>query len=74
MDGPQLNDIVREIEVQYLPAGEWAIKPGELNYTLYFIRSGAVETHSKEQTLIRRMDAGELFGYASCTTFPLVGF
>lgn len=62
---PQLNDMVKDVEIQYLRAGEWAIKPGELNHTLYFIRSGAIETLSKEQKLIRRMEEGEVFGYAS---------
>ncbi|WP_343771736.1 DUF294 nucleotidyltransferase-like domain-containing protein, partial [Marinomonas arenicola] len=64
-DDPQLNDMVKEVEVQYLRAGEWAIQPGILNHTLFFIRSGAVEALSKEQKLIRRMNEGELFGYAS---------
>ncbi|MEL0612235.1 DUF294 nucleotidyltransferase-like domain-containing protein [Marinomonas arenicola] len=64
-DDPQLNDMVKEVEVQYLRAGEWAIQPGILNHTLFFIRSGAVEALGKEQKLIRRMNEGELFGYAS---------
>ncbi|REG81020.1 DUF294 nucleotidyltransferase-like domain-containing protein [Marinomonas pollencensis] len=65
IDDPQLNDMVKEVEVQYLRAGEWAIQPGVLNHTLFFIRSGAVEALGKEQKLIRRMNEGELFGYAS---------
>lgn len=64
-DDPQLYDMVKEIEIQYLRAGEWAIQPGVLNHTLFFIRSGAVETLGKEQKLIRRMNEGELFGSAS---------
>ena len=65
IDDPQLYDMVKEVEVQYLRSGEWAIQPGVLNQTLFFIRSGAVEALSKEQKLIRRMNEGELFGYAS---------
>ena len=64
-DDPQLKDMVNEIEIQYLRAGEWAIAPNTLNEVLFFIRSGAVEVLHKENTLIRRMNEGELFGYAS---------
>lgn len=64
-DDPQLKDMVSEIEIQYLRAGEWAIAPNTLNEVLFFIRSGAVEVLHKENTLIRRMNEGELFGYAS---------
>ncbi|MEP2618032.1 MAG: cyclic nucleotide-binding domain-containing protein, partial [Marinomonas sp.] len=64
-DDPQLHDMVKEIEVQYLRAGEYIIAPDTLNDTLFFIRSGAIENLSKEQKLIRRMNEGELFGYAS---------
>lgn len=64
-DDPQLHDMVKEIEIQYLRAGEYIIAPNTLNDTLFFIRSGAIENLSKEQKLIRRMNEGELFGYAS---------
>lgn len=64
-DDPQLHDMVKEIEIQYLRAGEYIIAPDTLNDTLFFIRSGAIENLSKEQKLIRRMNEGELFGYAS---------
>lgn len=64
-EDPQLNDMAKEIEIQYLRAGEWTIAPGALNNTLFFIRSGAIEVLSKEGKLIRRMNEGELFGYAS---------
>jgi CBS domain-containing protein len=64
-DDPQLHDMAREIEVQYLRAGENIIAPDSLNDTLFFIRSGAIENLSKEKKLIRRMNEGELFGYSS---------
>ena len=64
-DDPQLNDMVKEIEIQYVRAGEWVIAPSALNNTLFFIRSGAIEVFSKEEKLIRRMNEGELFGYFS---------
>lgn len=64
-DDPQLNDMTKEIEVQYVRSGEWIIAPSTLNNTLYFIRSGAIEVLNKEEKLIRRMNEGELFGYAS---------
>ncbi|ETI60918.1 putative nucleotidyltransferase substrate binding domain-containing protein [Marinomonas profundimaris] len=64
-EDPQLNDMSKEIEVQYVRAGEWVIAPSTLNNTLYFIRSGAIEVLNKEEKLIRRMNEGELFGYAS---------
>jgi CBS domain-containing protein len=46
-DDPQLHDMAREIEVQYLRAGENIIAPDSLNDTLFFIRSGAIENLSK---------------------------
>lgn len=64
-DDPQLNDMSKEIEIQYVRAGEWVIAPSSLNNTLFFIRSGAIEVLSKEEKLIRRMNEGELFGYFS---------
>ncbi|MGO2513716.1 DUF294 nucleotidyltransferase-like domain-containing protein [Marinomonas polaris] len=64
-DDPQLNDMTKEIEIQYVRAGEWVIAPSALNNTLFFIRSGAIEVLSKEEKLIRRMNEGELFGYFS---------
>ena len=64
-DDPQLNDMTREIEIQYIRAGEWVIEPSALNNTLFFIRSGAIEVLNKEEKLIRRMNEGELFGYFS---------
>ncbi|MFQ3185113.1 putative nucleotidyltransferase substrate binding domain-containing protein [Marinomonas primoryensis] len=64
-EDPQLNDMTKEIEIQYVRAGEWVIAPSALNNTLFFIRSGAIEVLSKEEKLIRRMNEGELFGYAS---------
>jgi len=64
-DDPQLHDMVRDIEIQYLREHEDIIAPGSLNQTLFFIRSGAIEVLSKEGKLIRRMNEGELFGYAS---------
>ncbi len=64
-DDPQLNDMAKEIEIQYLRAGSNVITPDSLNNTLYFIRSGAIENLSKEEKLIRRMNEGELFGYSS---------
>jgi len=64
-EDPQLNDMAREIEIQYVRAGEWVIAPSALNNALFFIRSGAIEVLSKEEKLIRRMNEGELFGYFS---------
>ncbi|GAB3486610.1 DUF294 nucleotidyltransferase-like domain-containing protein [Marinomonas epiphytica] len=64
-DDPQLLEMVKEIEIQYLRAGEWAIAPNSLNQVLFFIRSGAIEVFHKENKLIRRMNEGEVFGYAS---------
>ncbi|RCX06814.1 DUF294 nucleotidyltransferase-like domain-containing protein [Marinomonas foliarum] len=64
-DDPQLNDMAKEIEIQYVRAGEMVIAQSALNNTLFFIRSGAIEILSKEKKLIRRMNEGELFGYAS---------
>jgi len=61
----QLSEMTKEIEIQYVRAGEWVISPGTLNNTLFFIRSGAIEALSRKDKLIRRMNEGELFGYAS---------
>jgi CBS domain-containing protein len=64
-EDPQLSDMSKEIEIEYLRSGEWVIEPNSLNKTLFFIRSGAIEVLSKEEKLIRRMNEGEIFGYSS---------
>ncbi|MCB5161779.1 putative nucleotidyltransferase substrate binding domain-containing protein [Marinomonas algarum] len=64
-DDPQLHDMSKEVEIQYVRAGEWVIAPSALNNALFFIRSGAIEVLSKENKMIRRMNEGELFGYFS---------
>lgn len=64
-DEAPLADMTKEIEIQYVRAGKWVISPGTLNNTLFFIRSGAIEALNKDNKLIRRMNEGELFGYAS---------
>ena len=64
-DDASVNDMVKELEIQYVRTGEWIIERGTLNSTLFFIRSGAVEVLNKNGKLIRRMNEGELFGYGS---------
>ncbi|BFM50232.1 DUF294 nucleotidyltransferase-like domain-containing protein [Marinomonas sp. THO17] len=64
-DEAPLADMTKEIEIQYVRAGEWVISPDAFNNTLFFIRSGAIEVLNKDNILIRRMNEGELFGYAS---------
>ncbi|RDL44818.1 cyclic nucleotide-binding/CBS domain-containing protein [Marinomonas piezotolerans] len=62
---PILQDMVKDIEIQYLRAGGWAIAPGEKNETLFFIRSGAIESTSKSGKLLQRMHEGDVFGSSS---------
>ncbi|TPE53988.1 cyclic nucleotide-binding/CBS domain-containing protein [Maribrevibacterium harenarium] len=61
----QLNDMVRDIEIQYLRKGQVVIAPDERNTALFFIRSGAVESRNKDGKLSHRMQEGEVFGYSS---------
>ena len=51
-DEPILQEMVKDIEIQYLRAGQWAIAPEERNETLFFIRSGAVESKGREGKLL----------------------
>lgn len=60
-----LQEMVKDIEIQYLRAGEWAIAPEARNDNLFFIRSGAIETKSKSGKLLRRMHEGDVFGSSS---------
>lgn len=62
---PLLQAMVKDIEIQYLRAGAWAIAPDSKNESLFFIRSGAVETHNKQGKLVRRMHEGDIFGASS---------
>lgn len=64
-DEPILQEMVKDIEIQYLRAGQWAIAPEERNETLFFIRSGAVESKGREGKLLRRMHEGDIFGSSS---------
>lgn len=64
-DNALLQGMVHDIEIQYVRNGTGVIVPNVTNEHLYFIRSGAVEVLSKEDKLLRRMEEGELFGYAS---------
>lgn len=61
----RLQELVKEVTIQYLRPGEWVIEPSVLNETLFFIRSGAIEILDKNGKLVRRLNEGELFGYAS---------
>ncbi|MBM6550550.1 DUF294 nucleotidyltransferase-like domain-containing protein [Marinomonas ostreistagni] len=60
-----LQEMVKDIDVQYLRAGEWAIAPEARNETLFFIRSGAIEAKNKNGKLLRRMHEGDVFGSSS---------
>lgn len=60
-----LQDMVKDIEIQYVRAGEWVIAPEARNDTLFFIRSGAIENKSKSGKLLRRMHEGDIFGSSS---------
>lgn len=64
-DEPILQEMVKDIEIQYLRVGEWAIAPEARNDNLFFIRSGAVETKNKSGKLLRRMHEGDVFGSSS---------
>ncbi|WP_067222267.1 DUF294 nucleotidyltransferase-like domain-containing protein [Marinomonas gallaica] len=64
-DEPILQDMVKDIEITYLRAGEWAIAPEARNQTLFFIRSGAIEAKNKNGKLLRRMHEGDVFGSSS---------
>jgi len=66
MQEPHLiEQMVHELEIQYVRNGESIIVPNTMNEFLYFIRSGAVEVLANNEQLLRRMEEGELFGYLS---------
>ena len=64
-DEALLQEMVHDMEIQYVRSGTGIVVPNVTNEHLYFIRSGAVEVISNDNKLMRRMEEGELFGYAS---------
>jgi len=58
----------RHLEVTYERAGTTVLDLGVPNDRLYLIRTGAVELHDAEDTLVERLGEGEYFGYPSLLT------
>ena len=56
--------------ITYVRRGESVIEPGQVNNTLYIIRSGAVDVVGEDNALLDRREAGLNFGYSSLVGDP----
>lgn len=60
-----LNQIVHSLEISYSRQGAELLKPGENNYTVFLIRSGALAVYDDKGQLNGQYSAGEWVGYKS---------
>jgi len=63
LDDDALRRAASKIEVIYFSAATDIVTPGANNDRLYIVRSGAVELRDADDTLERRIDEGECFGF-----------
>lgn len=60
----ELDQVVQSIEISYSRQGETLLEPGENNYTLFLIRSGALAVYDQQQ-LSGQYSAGDWVGFRS---------
>ncbi len=58
----------RHLQIEYHRAGTTVLGLDAPNDQLYIVRTGAVELHDAEDTLVARLGEGEYFGYPSLLT------
>ncbi len=61
----QLRECLRGLQAEYFPKGGQILEIGQENHLLHIVRSGAVELHDSDNSLVARMSEGESFGYIS---------
>ncbi|WP_165165334.1 DUF294 nucleotidyltransferase-like domain-containing protein [Corynebacterium qintianiae] len=65
-----LNGLPQRMGITYVRRGETVINYGDVNDTLYIIRSGAVDVIGPDNMLLDRRDAGRNFGYSTLVDDP----
>ncbi|UIZ93020.1 cyclic nucleotide-binding/CBS domain-containing protein [Corynebacterium sp. CNCTC7651] len=65
-----LQTLPAKMGITYVRRGETIFSPGEVNDTLYIIRSGAVDVVGEDNMLLDRRDAGLNFGYSTLVGEP----
>jgi CBS domain-containing protein len=68
MPDPLCRYAARHLEIIYERADTTVLDRGAPSDRLYLIRTGAVELHDEEGTLVERLGEGEYFGYPSLLT------
>lgn len=56
--------------ITYVRRGETVVAPGQVNDTLYIIRSGAIDIVGEDNVLLDRREAGLNFGYSTLVGEP----
>jgi CBS domain-containing protein len=68
MPSPLCRLAARHLAIVYERAATTLLEIGSSNDYLYLVRTGAVELHDTEDTLVERLGEGEYFGYPSLLT------
>ncbi|MDX9861441.1 MAG: putative nucleotidyltransferase substrate binding domain-containing protein [Rhodospirillales bacterium] len=65
LPAPDIQAIVRTVEIRYARKGSRLIEPGNTVEFLHIIRSGAIETHDGDGQLLARLGEGDFCGVRS---------
>ena len=63
LDEKCLNQITSQLEISYARRGSQIMKPGDINRSLYLIRSGAVEIRTADDELYDQLGEESWFGF-----------
>ena len=65
-----LGGLPQHMGITYVRRGQTVINYGDVNDTLYIIRSGAIDVVGPDNALLDRRDAGRTFGYSTLVDDP----
>ncbi len=65
LDEECLDQITNQLEISYARRGSQIMKPGDINRSLYLIRSGAVEIRTADDELYDQLGEESWFGFRS---------
>ena len=65
LDAECLDQITNQLEISYARRGTQILKPGDINRSLYLIRSGAVEIRTADDELYDQLGEESWFGFRS---------
>ena len=65
LDGDELDRITTAVEISYARRGTQILKPGDVNRSLYLIRSGGVEIRNANGDLHDQLGEESWFGFRS---------